>query len=112
MKKLIASLILILATTVQADYLEPLLGLGITANTVKIRVASGGCTNKSSFEVKKITDTLSQSLQLNFVRVSADTCEAGNSDAYYPNGVVLTYRFEELGIRRGQRIYVGNPFSL
>ena len=53
MKKLFSTLILILAFSAQANYLEPLLGASVDNNNVKIRVASGGCTTKNSFEVKK-----------------------------------------------------------
>lgn len=111
MKKLISSLILILGISVQASTLEPLLGLSVNSSTVKIRVMSGGCTTKESFEVKKIADAKRQAVQLFFVRTAPDSCEAGNYDAYLPNGVVLYYSFDELGILRGQNVYVGNPFG-
>lgn len=111
MKKLLAPLILILAFSAQANYLEPLLAASVDSNNVKIRVASGGCTTKNSFEVKKITDVKRQAVQLFFIRTLSDNCEANNSDAYFPNGIVLSYTFDELGILRGQNVYVGNPFG-
>lgn len=102
---------MILAFSAQADHLEPLLGASVYSNTVKIRVASGGCTTKESFEVKKTTDSKKQAVKLFFVRVVADSCENDNLDAYLPDGVVLSYDFNELGIMRGQSVYVGNPFG-
>lgn len=111
MKKLITSFILLLSIAAQANTLEPLLGLAVGSGTVKIRVASGGCTTKASFEVKKIADAKKQAVQLFFVRVAPDSCELDNFDAYLPNGVVLYYSFDELGIMRGQNVYVGNPFG-
>ncbi|MBY0555392.1 hypothetical protein K2P97_12740 [bacterium] len=111
MKKLIASITLLLSISAQSSTLEPLLGLAVNSGTVKIRVSSGGCTTKASFEVKKITDAKKQAVQLFFVRVASDSCEQSNFDAYLPNGVVLYYSFDELGIMRGQNVYVGNPFG-
>jgi hypothetical protein len=111
MKKTIMSLIILLNITTQAASLEALLGLAVTSNSVKIRVASSGCTSKASFDVKGVTDSSRQAVKLLFVRTQPDTCETGGSEAYLPNGVVLTYNFDELGIKRGQMVYVGNPFG-
>jgi hypothetical protein len=74
-------------------------------------VASSGCTSKASFDVKRFTNLNKQAVQIIFIRTQPDTCETASSEAYLPNGVVLTYNFDELGIKRGQIVYVGNPFG-
>lgn len=111
MKTLISSLILIFALSAQANSIEPLLGLEITSSAVKIRVVSGGCTTKKSFEVQKRVDPQNQAVQLLFVRTRPDNCESEPFEAYFPNGVVISFEMNDLGIMRGQNVYVGNPFG-
>jgi hypothetical protein len=68
---------------------------------VHIQVRSGGCTDKKSFTVVK--ENLGEVQVLNFMRVSSDLCLA-----MLPYGTVITYSFDELGLKAEDMIQIGN----
>lgn len=104
-------IILLLATGFSAQamqsYIEPLFGLYIKPNSINIQVASGGCTNKSSFLVKKLFSRRSSVFQLAFVRVVPDNCEG-----YFPEGRVVSFTYEDLNLESGQSFQIANPLSV
>lgn len=74
--------------------LENLMGIEVVGEQLKIRVSSGGCTNKDSFRInvmKGFTGVPPYILEV--YRVIPDRCRA-----HLLNGVVLEYNLQELGI--------------
>lgn len=109
MKAPLIILILVASFGVQAaqGIIEPLFGLYMKSNSINIQVASGGCTNKNSFRVKKIFNLRSNVFQLAFVRVVPDNCEA-----YFPEGRVISFTYEDLNLESGQNFQIVNPLSV
>lgn len=88
----------------QREGLAVLRGLRLEGGKLFVRVSSGGCTSKESFqvEVKPLED---DALLLSLHRVVPDRCKALLLD-----GVELEYDLlEELGIRAPFRLKVANP---
>jgi hypothetical protein len=84
---------------------EPLMGHFTTKGAVNIQVRSGGCTYKRHFQVgKEVKDGY---VEITFVRKQEDPCRA-----YLPYGEIITFSFEELGLRAGEKFKFGNPDSL
>lgn len=82
--------------------LEPLMGHFVTQGGVQIQVPSGGCTWKKHFQVtQEFKDGVHH---LAFVRLQQDPCRA-----YIPYGEILTFSFEELGLKAGDRFMMANP---
>lgn len=81
---------------------EPLMGVITAWSGVYIQAHSSGCTDKSSFIVKK--DRSDDVTRLTFVRVEEDPCLA-----LYVFGKVINYSFEELGLESGEKFFVTNP---
>lgn len=109
MKTLIT--ILAIATSLNAhaigQRIEPLLGIRTLNSAVKIQVQSGGCTWKESFTIKKDLDRNTGVIRLAFVRVVPDYCEA-----YFPDGRILTYSYEDLKLESGQSFQIVNPLAV
>ncbi len=94
-----------LAFSAKADRnLEPLMGHFTTQGGVQIQVYSGGCTWKKHFEV---TQEMNEGkIRLSFYRKAVDPCRA-----YIPYGEILTFSFEELGLKAGDVFEIANPGS-
>ena len=109
MKTSLVILMLIASFSVQAaeGFIEPLFGLYMTSDTVSIQVASGGCTNKKSFRIKKYFNHRNNVYQLLFVRIAPDYCEA-----YFPEGSIVNFTHEDLNLESGQRFQIMNPLSV
>jgi hypothetical protein len=81
--------------------MEQLLGHFYTQGGVQIQVTSGGCTWKKHFEV---TQEMSEGrILLTFMRKVQDPCRA-----YIPYGEILTFSFEELGLKTGDIFQIRN----
>jgi hypothetical protein len=77
-----------------ADHLEPLMGHFTTQGGVPIQVTSAGCTWKKQFKIRKEIDERRIRLVLN--RQVVAPCRA-----YISYGEILTFSFEELGLKAG-----------
>lgn len=80
-------------------------GADVSANAVTARVTSNGCTTKDFIgtDVRKSGD---DSFTVGFFREKQDYCRA-----MLPDGVALTWSFEELGIPEGAEVRVRNKIS-
>ena len=99
-KFLVALFILSMAVTVQADYIESILGFSKDFDGIEYQVLSGGCTTKESFELKVLQ---SSPARLQLIRIIGDPCEAA------PKCMIIKYSWSEIGLRPGDRFVVANP---
>jgi len=84
--------------------LEPLMAVTAGHAGLTIRMASRGCTVRGDvvFRVDRSRDRA----VIAFARRRLETCRPGEAGF-----VDLTFSYDELGIRRGERIGVANPVS-
>jgi hypothetical protein len=74
--------------------LETLMGVEIIEDKLKIRVSSGGCTDKDSFRINVIKGfTGIPPYIVEIYRIIPDYCKR-----YMPEGVVLEYKLSDIGI--------------
>lgn len=106
MKTMAFLLVLLMANAsfAQPSQAEPLLGVMSSPQGISIQVHSGGCTRQDSFAPQLNRDN--EITKVTFYRVVPDTCMA---QLYY--GTVLTYSFEELGLRPYEKFEVTNGLS-
>ena len=71
---------------------------------LNVVVDSNGCTEASSFEVR-ISDTAPQDMML--VRLAPDLCKA-----LVPEGRVVNWTYQELGIEAGDVVRIVNPLKV
>lgn len=83
--------------------LEPVLTWYVQDDAVFVRVTSGGCTNESSFE-PTVYLTPGWVAEVELERVEEDECEA-----FLPNGTLVSWTREELGIPQSADIELQNP---
>ena len=86
---------------------EVLLGLNLTPKTLDIRVASGGCTQKEDFKIdvnKGLTEKPPYTITI--YRTKKDDCKA-----FLPDGVLLSFTKEELGLNGLTEFTVTNRFG-
>jgi hypothetical protein len=103
MKKLwIASCLLVPSFVLAAGEAEKIKGHFTTQGSVHIQVKSNGCTFKKNFEVK--SEMKGDVRELSFYRMKPDACRA-----HVPYGELLTFTFEELNLKAGEKFFVGNP---
>ncbi len=83
--------------------LEPLLAARAGAGALTIRVRSRGCAAKADFVFR--VDRRDGRAVVAFARRRLETCKG-------PVGVAdLVFRYDELGLTRGERIVIANPIS-
>jgi len=85
--------------------LEDLRAVDIAGGAVTVRMDSNGCTNKETVDVDVDQDGRNE-YELAFERIKEDHCKA-----YFPNGVELTWTYEELGIPTGAYVRVLNDIG-
>ncbi len=78
-------------------------GAEILLDSVRFRVTSNGCTDKSDFAVSVDPDG-NDEYELMLDRVAPDNCRA-----LLPEGTVIEYSFSELGLPEGAAITIANP---
>lgn len=84
---------------------EPLKSLARSAKGVSVRVYTGGCTDKSHFEWTKSQDTANKEpIELVLHRTKKDNCYA-----HIPEGIVLDFSYDELGVAADAVFTIGNP---
>ncbi|MET3666308.1 hypothetical protein [Caulobacter sp. 1776] len=83
--------------------LEPLLAVEAGTETLKIRVTSKGCAAKADFVFR--VDRQAGHAVVAFARRRLETCRGPASAAD------LVFRYEELGLTRGERIVIANPVA-
>ncbi|TGY88313.1 hypothetical protein E5163_10850 [Marinicauda algicola] len=83
--------------------LEPVLTWYVEDDALFVRAQSGGCTNESSFE-PHVYLTRDWIAEIELERVEDDECEA-----FMPNGVLLRWTREQLGIPETAVIELENP---
>ncbi len=102
---LISMLMMVVANPAKAEPMPPteeaLFGKIVSFAGLHVQVQSNGCTDKKSFKVAK--ENMAGVQILTFFRISSDNCRA-----MLPYGTVLTYSFEELGLRGGEEFAVSN----
>lgn len=76
----------------------------IDKDGIAFQVYSGGCTCKKSFNFIKNISPDGKDVHLTLIRVSPDYCKAN-----IPEGTVVWYSFEELGINSENNLYIENP---
>ena len=84
--------------------MEVIKGYTLLEDRIIFRVHTGGCTSKSSFEVevnKGVTGMPPYMITL--FRTVPDPCKG-----YFPEGIEITFTFEELGIEKGSELLVIN----
>lgn len=85
--------------------LEPLMGHFTTQGGVHIQVRSGGCTSKRDFTfVREVKNGVHQ---VSFYRTRPDVCRA-----YIRYGEILTFSFEELGLKDTELFSITNADRL
>lgn len=72
---------------------------------VTIRMSSNGCTNKETVEASVDQDGRNE-YEVAFDRTREDNCRA-----YFPNGVALSWTYQELGIPEGAYVRVLNDIA-
>ena len=82
------------------DAAEPILGYTTDFEGITFQVSSGGCTSAQSFR-PVLRETSPAQLVLN--RVKPDFCEA-----YFPYGTTVKFTWQQLGLRQGSKVVVGN----
>lgn len=81
--------------------LEPLLAVSLGRHAVTIRIESRGCAERANMVFR--VDRKDGHAVVAFARRRLETC-AG------PKGwVEMTFSYEELGLRHGERIMIANP---
>jgi len=81
--------------------LEPLLAVSLEWRAVTIRMASRGCVNRG--DIVFYLDRKDDRTVLAFARRRLETCKG-------PRGWTdVTFSYEELGVKRGERIVIANP---
>jgi hypothetical protein len=102
-KNIFTTCLLVLSSVAFADQrYEPVIGHFVTQGGVQVQVQSGGCTYKRQFTVKQ---ELREGVhQLAFVRLQQDPCRA-----YIPYGEIISFSFEELGLKAGDLFMMANP---
>lgn len=91
-----------------AEVVEPLKELSRDAKGVTVRVYTGGCTEKSHFVWKKTPDQPKGApIELTLYRTTNDKCYAN-----IPEGMVITYDYQELGVAAKDTFTVGNPIQM
>jgi hypothetical protein len=81
---------------------EPLYGALVKPDGLDVRVSSGGCTEAEHFAFYVEPGAVQQ---VHIVRTKPDTCEA-----YVPEGELLHFTWEQLGVTAGNA-RVANPFE-
>lgn len=83
--------------------LEPLLAVSAGREALTIRVTTKGCASRSDFVFR--VDRSRGRAVVAFARRRLETCKGpmGRMD--------LTFGYDELGLRRGERIVIANPVS-
>lgn len=79
----------------------PIMGYTLSYEGLSLQVASGGCLRKDDFQVT-VRETFP--LQVSIKQISTDMCEA-----YLPFGTMITFSFEELGVKSGQTLKLNVP---
>lgn len=85
--------------------LEDLRAVDIGERAVTARMDSNGCTNKDTVSVDVDQDGRNE-YELAVERTKEDHCRA-----YFPNGIELTWTFEELGLPEGAYVRVLNDVA-
>lgn len=81
--------------------LEPLLGVSMGRHGVTIRIESRGCADRSNMAFR--VDREAERAVVAFARRRLETCKG-------PKGWAdMTFSYEELGLKRGERIVIANP---
>lgn len=80
---------------------ESLLGLRVSSKGISYFVYSGGCTQKSDFQVYVLE---SYPVQLQLVRLKPDVCKV-----LVPDGVRIFFRWDEIGLQKGMPFRINNP---
>lgn len=84
--------------------LEPVLTWYVQGEDLFVRVQSGGCTNKSSFDPQVYMAPRRWAAEVELVRIAEDYCEA-----FMPNGVLISWTRDELGVPETAGIELVNP---
>lgn len=82
-----------------------LMAADIQTDTITIRIDSNGCTTKESLEADVDQDGKNE-YEIAFDRLKEDRCRA-----YLPDGITLTYTYDELDIPEGAYVRVLNKIS-
>ncbi|WP_019959602.1 hypothetical protein [Woodsholea maritima] len=83
---------------------EAVYGWRLEANgDLVVRVRSSGCTNDASFE-PYVEGGPGWDFDVELIRIHEDLCEA-----FFPNGVEVTYTRDDLGLPPGARLRLINP---
>lgn len=92
------------APLASAATLETVRSAAFEGQRLNVRVDSNGCTEAASFEVQV---TAGDPADITLTRRSADMCKA-----LVPDGVVVSWTYDELGLAAGQAARVLNPVRL
>ena len=85
--------------------LPDLRAVDIGEDAVTIRIDSNGCTNKETIAASVDQDGRNE-YEIAFDRVKEDNCRA-----YFPNGIELTWTYDELDIPEGAYVRVLNDVA-
>lgn len=86
--------------------IEPLMALKVDKTGVSIRVESGGCTDKTSFQIKRSLTRDGAGQRLTFVRAEEDSCLA-----LLRSGVLLSFSWQDLRLPVGALVKIENPIK-
>lgn len=85
---------------------ETIYAISFANNAVQIQVESNGCTSKESFNIQKKIDPSDQLARILIIRNLPDWCRA-----YLPEGVIIEFSKEDLGLAPNEQIRIENPFG-
>jgi len=83
--------------------LETLSHVRFDGQAMSVVVGSNGCTKVSDFEVHIVEN---EQVEISLVRSTPDLCRA-----IVPEGVSLSWTYEELGLKKGQSVKLLNPLG-
>lgn len=81
--------------------LEPLLAASLGRHAVTIRIESRGCSDRANMVFR--VDRQDGRAVIAFARRRVETCKGPKTWAD------MAFRYEELGLKRGERIVIANP---
>ena len=82
-----------------------LLGVPVVEDGLSFQVPTGGCTSKSSLQVR-LQATNPGPVEIELVRVVPDECKG-----LFPEGINVVFTWTELGAARDRGAKILNPFS-
>lgn len=104
MKMLVLASIFFLSYQASANgpYLEKIMGYQPGNNSLSFQVRSGGCTQKSDFEIQVVPRD-NRASEVYLYRIHKDPCLS-----FLPTGTHIKFSLDEIGLAHGQSFVIKN----